>query len=323
MSYAQLYDVVHDSLNQAHAEGDIKEEIAASPDRFVVLDEQLPLALLDAQRSGKALVLITNSEWSYTRAMMAYAFDRYLPEGTTWQQLFELKIVQARKPAFFTGENPIFELVDAQGHLKPVVGPLQSGGTYLGGHAGQVERHLGLRGEQILYVGDHIFSDVQVSKSLLRWRTALVVRALEDELKTLEGFEASQDRLSELMAAKERLEHAQAALRLDLQRLKGAYGPKPASPLPTIERTLAGLRTELAELDELIAPLARDHAELTNSRWGLLMRAGNDKSQLARQIERYADVYTSRASNLLLATPFAYFRAGRTTLPHDQADDAR
>ena len=47
------------------------------------------------------------------------------------------------------------------------------------------------------------------------------------------------------------------------------------------------------------------------------MRAGNDKSQLARQIERYADVYTSRVANLLYATPFAYLRSVRGSLPHD------
>ena len=47
------------------------------------------------------------------------------------------------------------------------------------------------------------------------------------------------------------------------------------------------------------------------------MRAGNDKSRLARQIERYADVYTSRVSNLLDLTPFGYLRAPRGSLPHD------
>ena len=51
--------------------------------------------------------------------------------------------------------------------------------------------------------------------------------------------------------------------------------------------------------------------------WGPLMRAGNDKSHLARQVERYADVYTSRVSNLLYATPFVYLRSPRGSLPHD------
>jgi hypothetical protein len=34
-------------------------------------------------------------------------------------------------------------------------------------------------------------------------------------------------------------------------------------------------------------------------------------------VERYADIYTSRVSNLLAETPFAYLRAARGSLPHD------
>ena len=51
--------------------------------------------------------------------------------------------------------------------------------------------------------------------------------------------------------------------------------------------------------------------------WGLLMRAGNDKSKLAYQVERYADIYTSRVSNFGPATPFFYVRSPRGSLPHD------
>jgi len=317
MSYADLHRIVRDSLDEAHTEGDIKDEIAADPGRFVVLDADLPLALLDARRAGKKLLLITNSEWRYTREMMSYAFDRFLPEGTTWRQLFDLKIVQARKPGFFSGDNPIFKIVDERGRLEPVVGPLEAGGTYLGGNASLVERQLELNGEQILFVGDHIFADVHVSKSLLRWRTALVVRALEQEIEALREFAPSQAELSALMEEKGRLEHSLNTLRLHLQRRDGDYGPQPDAPARKLRGSTAALRARLAAIDERIAPLAKAHAELANSRWGLLLRAGNDKSNLAYQIERHADIYTSRVSNLLLATPFAYFRAGRTTLPHE------
>jgi hypothetical protein len=71
------------------------------------------------------------------------------------------------------------------------------------------------------------------------------------------------------------------------------------------------------ELDQRIAPLAKISNELLSPRWGPLMRCGNDKSHLARQIERYADVYMSRVSNLLAYTPYAYLRAPRVTLPHE------
>ena len=56
---------------------------------------------------------------------------------------------------------------------------------------------------------------------------------------------------------------------------------------------------------------------LSSERWGLLMRAGNDKSHLARQVERYADIYMSRVSNFLYQTPFVYLRSIRGSLPHD------
>jgi len=49
------------------------------------------------------------------------------------------------------------------------------------------------------------------------------------------------------------------------------------------------------------------------------MRAGVDKSLFARQVEKYADVYTSRVSNFRAETPYGYLRAARGSLPHDAA----
>jgi hypothetical protein len=120
------------------------------------------------------------------------------------------------------------------------------------------------------------------------------------------------------MDEKVRLEHAMSQARLGLLRAEGGYAPAPASP-GTLRGRIARLREAIAALDERIGPLARDSGELLNRRWGLLMRAGNDKSLLARQVEGFADVYTSRVSNFLLETPFSYLRAPRGSLPHDDA----
>jgi hypothetical protein len=77
------------------------------------------------------------------------------------------------------------------------------------------------------------------------------------------------------------------------------------------------LKARLQTLDPEIAPLAQAASELLHPHWGLMTRAGNDKSHLARQIERYADIYTSRVSNFLALTPFVYLRSPRGSLPHD------
>ncbi|HJW71569.1 MAG TPA: HAD-IG family 5'-nucleotidase [Geothrix sp.] len=315
--YASLYRHVRAGVDAQHVEGHLKEAIAAAPDRFVVQDPEAALTLLDQKAAGKRLLLITNSEWSFTSKMMAHAYDRHLPEGMSWRQLFDLVIVSARKPAFFTERGPFFEVVNEDGLLRPLMGPLQPGGIYLGGSATQVERDLGISGDEILYVGDHMFGDVHVSKRTLSWRTALVLREMEEEVSALAAYQPTERHLMALMREKELLEGRLSRTRLNLQRLHAGYGPPLEEGAVTLEARLQDLRHQLLAIDAEIAPLAKAGTELTNSRWGLLTRAGNDKSHLTRQIERFADIYTSRISNLLHATPFAYFRSPRGSLPHD------
>jgi HAD superfamily 5'-nucleotidase-like hydrolase len=315
--YAGLYRRVRDTMNAAHLEGELKAEVIAAPERFVILDEALPLTLLDWKNAGKLLLLVTNSEWDYTRAMMSYGFDRYLPRGMTWRELFDVVIVQAGKPGFFETPAPLYQVVEDSGLLRPCIGKMQPGGAYHGGHARLVEEHLGLTGDEILYVGDHVYADVHVSSQIRRWRTALVLRELEHEIAAERAFAAQYAALDRMMTEKQTLEHEQAQLRLSLQRAQLGYAKPTMQPIAEVPERLRALRTQQTELDARIAPLAQAAGELGNPRWGPLMRAGNDKSRLARQIERYADIYTSRVSNLLDLTPFGYVRAPRGSLPHD------
>jgi HAD superfamily 5'-nucleotidase-like hydrolase len=315
--YTSLYRHIRARVDAQHLEGHLKAAIAADPERFVVQDPEAALALLDQKVAGKKLLLITNSEWSFTSKMMTHAFDRHLPGDTTWRQLFDVVIVSARKPAFFTEQGPFFEVVDEAGLLRPLTGPLRGGGIYLGGSAAQVERDLGISGDEILYVGDHMFGDVHVSKRTLSWRTALVLRELEAEVEALAAYGPTELQLMALMREKGILENRLSHARLALQRLHAGYGPAPSGDAATLEARVHDLRGQLLALDAEIGPLAKAGTELTNPRWGLLTRAGNDKSHLTRQIERYADVYTSRVSNFLHATPYAYFRSPRGSLPHD------
>ncbi len=318
LGYTDLHRAVRRSLDEAHMEGELKADILADPDRYVVLDPEAPLALLDQKRAGKRLLLITNSEWSYTRAMMAYAYDRYLPDGMTWRDLFELVVVSSRKPSFFSGRAELLEVVGDGDLLRPTLGEMKEGGVYHGGNAAQVERHLGLSGDKILYVGDHVFGDVQASKSVLRWRTALVLRELEREIRANLEVARQQQELRRLMDRKEVLEVEQCQLRLERMRAKGKpYGPKPATPRAEREARQKQLRGEVEALDARIAPLAAASSRVANPLWGPLMRAGNDKSLLTWAVERSADIYTSRVSNFLFRTPFAYLRSPRGSMPHD------
>lgn len=309
LGYDELCRAVVTAVNESHALGALKAEIIADPDRFCLLDDDTAAALLDQRLAGKRLMLITNSDWAYTQPMMSYAFDRaaskHLP-GATWRDMFDFVVVAAAKPRFFAEQAPAYRVVDLErGLLEPHRGPLQPGQVYHGGSAALIEQSLGLAGDEILYVGDHLFGDVHVLKRTLRWRTALIMRELEAEIADARAFASDELELRRLMGEKIALEAQLSQARLE--------GLRTGRQVPEFDRLYAAIRA----LDERIAPYAIRASELGNKHWGPLMRAGNDKSLFARQVEKYADVYTSRVGNFLPKTPFAYLRAARTSLPHD------
>jgi len=315
--YADLYKRVRSTMDDQHREGHLKAEICRGFDKYVVLDPQICDTLRDQRDAGKKLMLITNSDWPYTRDVMAFAIDRYLPKSMTWRDLFDLIIVSARKPDFFTSRSPLLEVVDQEGLLRPMINAPEPGKLYFGGNASVVEDYLGLSGDQILYVGDHFFGDVHATKKTLRWRTALIVRELEKELTSTVTFGDDQVKLDRLMGDKEVIEREFCSARVTVQRARKKREERPSGEVSALKKRIESIRARLARLDEQISPLARAASTLGNDNWGLLMRAGNDKSYLARLVEQHADVYTSRVSNFLYETPFAYFRSARGTLPHD------
>ncbi|CAL9768579.1 unnamed protein product [Musa acuminata subsp. burmannicoides] len=315
------FQAVAKALFRAHVEGQLKSEIMAEPERFVEPDPELPLALLDQKEAGKKLLLITNSDYHYTNKMMQHAFNRFLPNDMGWRDLFEMVLVSARKPEFFQMSQPLYEVVTSDGLMRPCF-KAKSGGLYSGGSAQMVEKSLDVHGDEILYVGDHIYTDVSQSKVHLRWRTALICRELEDEYNALIHSRSHKEELIELIEQKETVGDLFNQLRLALQRrTKGRPAQtRAANNMDDQELTesMQKLLILMKRLDQKIAPMLEADGELFNKRWGYLSRAGLwDKSHLTRQIEKYADIYTSRVSNFLHYTPFMYFRSQEQTLAHD------
>jgi 5'-nucleotidase len=77
-TYQGLWACVQKAMFQTHVESSLKQEIIQEPEKYVQLDSDLPAALLDMLESGKKLMLITNSDWKYTKSLMAFAYDRYV-----------------------------------------------------------------------------------------------------------------------------------------------------------------------------------------------------------------------------------------------------
>lgn len=316
-TYADIHAALRKSLDRAHMDGLMKAEIMADPGKFVQLDPDVTRALQDQRAAGKKVMLITNSEWEYANAMLTHALNPYMPAGETWRDLFDLTVVEAHKPDFFTSRAPIYELVSEDGLFRPVKGPLKQGGVYVGGNVAVVEAFLCVSGDSVLYVGDHIFSDVIISKTSQEWRTAMIVREIEDEVKIEAETHHLQVQLAAKMKEKEALESERAQCKVLLQRLSKGYGDRQGAKIGELRRRIEEIRDQLDSMDSDIAPLAIQAGRGVNEAWGFLMRTGNDKSLLTRQVEKYADIYTSRVSNFYYATPFIYLRSPRAVLAHD------
>lgn len=156
----------------------------------------------------------------------------------------------------------------------------------------QIEEALGVNGNDILYVGDHIYSDAALAKINLQWRTALVIRELEREVKALSLARPHRAKLKELLQKKELLGDLFNNIRVQRQRqisCDQSLG-EISSMLDDgelVNEALAQLVLHMQALDDEIAPMVKEDGKEFNKRWGYMSRAGvNDKTLLQNQIEK-------------------------------------
>lgn len=128
-----------------------------------------------------------------------------------------------------------------------------------------------------------------VRRVVCRWRTALILRELEDEIAALAGGQPLRRQLKDLLRKKELVGDLFNQLRL--QHTRQAFGRAAAAPhfesAEAVRADLAQLLTVMDRLDQAITPLVLQDGAGFSERWGYLSIAGvNDKSQIQRQIEK-------------------------------------
>ncbi|KAE9455037.1 hypothetical protein C3L33_13071, partial [Rhododendron williamsianum] len=187
-------------------------------------------------------------------------------------------IVSARKPEFFQMSHPMYEVVTGEGLMRPCF-KAHPGGLYSGGSAQMVENSLNLHGDEILYVGDHIYTDVM--DLVLVFVDVQIVFKMEKSVATISivqiykynalirgrGHRAT---LVELINQKEVVGDLFNQLRLALQRrTKG----RPAQTLAAtnmddqeLTESIQRLLIVMQRLDQKIAPLLEADGEHFNRR---------------------------------------------------------
>lgn len=307
-SYEVLSHDLFEARDQAHRDGSIKNVVREYPERFLHRDPALVKALERYIHHGKKLFILTNSDFAYMKLLFEYAVDPFL-DGKTWQDLFEVVITLAAKPRFFFDRQAFLSVDTNTGSMRNWDDPIGPG-VYQGGSANAFSRDLGLTGDEILYVGDHIYGDILRLKKDCAWRTALVVEELNEEMTQNASVQGVQEEINALTQEKEVLEAELTALE-DRSIDQSQQTP---------DEAVGQLRDQLAVLDERIRPLIGKHQQAFNPYWGEVMRIGNELSYYAAQVERYACIYASTLKDIISASPNGYFRSGRKLLPHEQPE---
>ena len=327
--YHKLFDHIRGSIDEAHRDGTLKTIVKADPGAFVELDPDLPHTLHKLRSSGKRLFVLTNSLWDYTATMMSFLLDGRLPEYPSWTNYFDLILVGADKPSFFTERREFFEVDRRSGQVSSTPAQrFERQHVYQGGSLERFEALINLAGEQILYVGDHIFGDIIRSKKDTLWRTALIITELEDELRLQPELGPQQLELARLETESEAFEEEITGLRLKIAALEAALDDDPDRPRAEVEElsfARRGLRLafdarrkSLRGMIERREALAHRIDQAYNPYWGSVFKEGQEMSRFGRQVEHYACIYTSRVSNFLYYSPQQYFRSPRHWMPHEK-----
>jgi len=305
--YYQLADEVMEAIDSLHRDDTLKAELRKNFRKYVIRDPRVAGMLERYRDAGKKLMIITNSDYAYTRTLLDFAINPHLKKHARWQEVFDIVITLADKPKFFEHTGRFLAIDETSGLMSNHEGPVTSG-IFQGGCSRKLQKDLGLAGSEILYLGDHIYGDVVSIKKQCDWRTALVLGDLEVEMEGLRKSRPIQEEIDSLMEEKETLE--QELNRIDIRRYQGETVARPV---------LDDLYSRIDTLNTGISERIGRYRTCFNPYWGEILRAGSEESRYAEQVEKYACIYMTRVSDLFDYSPRTYFRPRKRILPHEAA----
>jgi len=315
--YMKIYKDVRETIDEAHADGSIKNVIRRNPARFIRSAPRLAQVLDQFRLWGKRLFLLTNSEYYYTDVLMRHLFRKEIEkDGRRWQDFFHVIVCEAEKPAFFdaNGGAPDRKIAKLKHHC-----------AFRGGSTKLLEKNIGFEGDQILYFGDHTYGDILRAKKSAGWRTAMVVQELEHELRVTRRLEPRLRVHSGLSEEQERIDMERAALERELSRLLLLNGSESVTrtrarrqeKIEMLEKEIESRTAKVRELAEQTLEVWRECERSYNRIWGPLFREGNVTSRFGHQVRDFACLYTSLASNFLHYPSDHYFRTPMDRMPHE------
>jgi len=282
VTFASLFKDIRAAIDDIHVDSLLlKKTCIANLSRYIKKDDRLPAMLRSIKASGRKTFLLTNSDWWYTNHIMNYLLgDGQQDDKDFWLSLFDLVVVDACKPRFFSTGTPMQRVDPTTSSFVPLSANTSGPEVYSGGNHTTITSMLGAKGPDVIYAGDHLLADVIKCRKLCEWRTLLIVPELLHEL------EVTQKNFGLL------------------------------SQLSKFEAVLA----DNPDLGELKMRLWDTVNELNKGFGGLgsLFRSGSKLTYFGSQVMIWADLYTGTVNNLAGYDLEQRFVTDTVKLPHER-----
>merc|ERR1712238_259541 len=326
-TYGEIYSQIRESVDLCHRDGVIKDEVARNPEKYLVIDNGIVPMLKRYRKDGMKLFLLTNSYWEHTSTAMNYLYhgkkvDKERQRKNEWLELFDLTIVGSCKPAFMLDPYlQLFRVNMEDGSLKNTDGVyemnalpegakdfLKIGRVFQGGNWQHLHELMGIRsGDEVLYVGDHLYSDVLRSKRTLGWRSLFIMPELEDEMRVFAQTLPLRRKIVYLRRLREELSRKTE----DIRRTQD-------SDDASVQQLLQEMEEDDTTIKSTLSPLVEQWHRNFHPLWGAMFNAGYQDSRFSYFVQNYSCLYTSRASNLGLVSTQKSFRTVMETVPNDR-----
>ncbi len=309
-TYRNLWDDVRAAVDLCHRDGRLKRGVSRDLPRFLEPDPELAPALSALRAQGKKLFLLTNSEHEFTDTVMSHLLGDGKDGATHWCGYFDDVVVEASKPRYFQEDPPPRVAARIQ---------LPGGGErtiYAGGGVADLHARLGCRGDSVLFVGDHIYGDVIRSKKDEFWRTVMIVPELEGELASMQRSRRLVKRFLRLVDHLDEVDCQLATLVSRRECLRSEGRPESFPEIRRLTRALETAEAKSRKLQEQILETETRIDRSVHPEWGALMSDGGEVSRFGQQVQAYADLYTSRVTNLARYPAGKFFQSPWDVLPH-------
>nr|XP_027201154.1 5'-nucleotidase domain-containing protein 3-like [Dermatophagoides pteronyssinus] len=252
---------------------------------YLEKNERLPVFLEHLRKNNKKVFLITNSPFHFVDNGMKYMI------GNDWRSLFDVIVVQARKPSFFKKESRPFRTFNLGSDRMNWnrVSTLDRDKIYMEGTVSGLLKMTGWNSNRVIYFGDQIYSDLADITLNFGWRTGAIIAELEKEIETHNSPEF-KEAVSALQA---------------LQQLVDEGNEN---------------NVDEAILNQLIQQrdaLRFEAKTLFNPQFGSIFRTHHNPTYFSRRLFRYSDIYMSQLTNLLKYSLKHTFLPRRGLLPHE------